>query len=330
LPQGTKSILLKGLLFLSRIQTEIRRITYNTTSAGIIEKIAIKEAVHPMKSLDDLRKRLGPERRVFALFHPLMPDEPLVILHVHLETKPNHVPSSMPHVLTEEPSNMPLKPLVATFYSISNTQHGLTRGLGLGEFLIKQAVQQLQQEFPSSLQTFVTLSPMPAFRKWLEGIVSSTTMGSDHEWAKALAAEGVIPTSLIQQYTLARPILQELIESGKTNDDGDVNIQDKLEKTRDILMQLAAHYLVTMKNRRSGKPLDPVTGFHVGNGAEIFRINFAADLSRKGLLRSFGVMVNYRYQLENIETNKAKFESSHYQMIPVSALVQDLVPFGAD
>jgi malonyl-CoA decarboxylase len=72
--------------------TEIQQITFNTTSAGIIEKIAFKEAVHPMKSLDDLRRRLGPNRRVFALFHPLLPEEPLVILHVHLENKPRQYP----------------------------------------------------------------------------------------------------------------------------------------------------------------------------------------------------------------------------------------------
>lgn len=286
-----------------------------------------------MKSLDDLRKRLGPERRVFALFHPLMPDEPLVILHVHLDTKPAHIPSSMEHVLTttttEEPSEMPLTPLVATFYSISNTQSGLTRGLGLGEFLIKEAVQQLQQEFPTSLHTFVTLSPMPGFRKWVESIVPMDgTCSSDQEWAENLAARGVISASSIQQFTLVRPLLEKLLISGKSSDDDkeDGSIERQLDEAGDSLIALAAHYLVTAKNLRSGKPLDPVTGFHVSNGAEVYRINFAADLSRKGLLRSFGVMVNYRYQLDKIESNKAGFESSHYEQISMSDSVQDLLP----
>ena len=42
---------------------------------------------------------------------------------------------------------------------------------------------------------------------------------------------------------------------------------------------------------------------NANNGAEVFRINYAADLSSKGLLRSFGVKVNYRYQLDQIESN---------------------------
>lgn len=287
-----------------------------------------------MQSLDDLRRRLGCKRRVFALFHPLLPDEPLVILHVHLETKSNHIPSAMTHVLTEDPAEMPLQPLVATFYSISNTQTGLTRGLGLGEFLIKQAVNQLRQEFPSSLETFVTLSPMPGFRKWVQGIVMTPESGNDdghpqndREWAEDLAARGVIGPNSIETLSLGRPALNVLLMSAKGNDDSiDNNVELQLEEAKESLMVLAAHYLVRAKNRRSGKPLDPVTGFHVHNGAEIYRINFGADLSRKGLLRSFGVMVNYRYPLNEIESNKANFESSHYTQIPLSAAVQELLP----
>ena len=45
-------------------QTEIRRITYDQTATSIIEVISQKEAVHPIKSLDDLKNRLGAGRRV--------------------------------------------------------------------------------------------------------------------------------------------------------------------------------------------------------------------------------------------------------------------------
>lgn len=312
----------------------IQRITFDTTSAGIIEKVALKEAVHPMKSLDDLRRRLGPKRRVFALFHPLLPNEPLVILHVHLETKPNHIPSCMTHVLTEDPTmqaSSQLAPLVATFYSISNTQQGLTRGLGLGEFLIKQAVQQLQQGFPSRLNTFVTLSPMPGFRKWLESVVvPASDSDDDQEWAQGLANEGVIVQESIDMLASARPLLQELLLSTKVKDDNvedcSAIVEQQLEKIKESLAMLAAYYLVLAKNPRSGKPLDPVTGFHVHNGADVFRVNVAADLSRKGLLRSLGVMVNYRYQLDRIESNKASLESSHSARLPVSAAVEELLP----
>mgnify|MGYP001806962022 FL=1 len=43
------------------------------------------EAVHPLGgSWEELRRRLGPRRRVFAFTHPCMPGEPLVVLHTAL------------------------------------------------------------------------------------------------------------------------------------------------------------------------------------------------------------------------------------------------------
>ena len=39
-------------------------------------------------------------------------------------------------------------------------------GIELGTFIIKRVVTQLQMEFPS-LDTFVTLSPVPGYHKWL-------------------------------------------------------------------------------------------------------------------------------------------------------------------
>ena len=95
----------------------------------------MKEAVHPLRSLDDLRSRLGPDRRVFGLFHPLLPNEPLVFVHVSLQPD---IPNSMKQVLIT-PAQL-VNPKVAAFYSISNGQRGLA-GVGLGEFLIKGAVK---------------------------------------------------------------------------------------------------------------------------------------------------------------------------------------------
>jgi malonyl-CoA decarboxylase len=52
---------------------------------------------------------------------------------------------------------------------------------------------------------------------------------------------------------------------------------------------------------------DPVGRFHLNNGARLQRINAAGDLSRKGLKQSFGMMVNYLYDLDEIEANHEKF-----------------------
>jgi malonyl-CoA decarboxylase len=52
-----------------------------------------------------------------------------------------------------------------------------------------------------------------------------------------------------------------------------------------------------------------VAKFHLGNGARLYRLNWAADLSKKGLRESAGLMVNYLYDLDEVEANHEKFNS---------------------
>jgi malonyl-CoA decarboxylase len=296
---------------------EIRRITYETTPASIIETIAVREAVHPMKSLDDLRTRLGSGRRVFALFHPLLPDQPLVILHVSLQ---DEVPASMTPVLESSEEDGAHHPSVATFYSISSLQPGLA-GVGLGEYLIKEAVQLLRHELPG-VHTFVTLSPLPRFRRWLEercistsGKFASTDLIESQD-LKELTQHLDCPPEQALSLLLARLKAQGPATIVLQQDDGGGDAW-----MEPILVKLAARYLLREKHRR--KPLDGVARFHVGNGAQVFRINWAADLSRKGWLNSFGVMVNYRYYLESVQENQAKYEADYH--IPIGKHVLELL-----
>jgi len=67
------------------------------------------------------------------------------------------------------------------------------------------------------------------------------------------------------------------------------------------LLRLCAHYL--LREKRDGEPLDSVARFHLGNGATLERINWAADDSPTGVDRSAGMMVNYVYDLDEIEKN---------------------------
>lgn len=62
----------------------------------------------------------------------------------------------------------------AIFYSINSTQKGLA-GIDLGNFLIKQAAQNLQQEFPQ-LKEMSTLSPIPGFSRWLLTCLDQTLL----------------------------------------------------------------------------------------------------------------------------------------------------------
>ena len=144
----------------------LRQITWDT-SASILEKIVEYEAVHEIKNLEDLRRRVLPkDRRCFAFFHPSMPDDPLIFVEVALT---NGVATSIQKVLSESREEIDLQGAnSAVFYSISNCQEGLS-GISFGNSLIKQVVQDLSREMPH-LKTFVTLSPIPGLTKWIKDV----------------------------------------------------------------------------------------------------------------------------------------------------------------
>jgi malonyl-CoA decarboxylase len=275
----------------------VERLTYQSSSAALIERIAKQEAVHPIQSLDDLKVRLGPDRRVFGLFSPqLLPSQPLVVLHVALLPS---IPSSMQQVQTHSSLQ---GARVACFYSISNFQSGLA-GLGLGEYLIHQAVARLK---PEGLETFVTLSPIPRFRKWLEERVLHTQdkFASIPELITVEQAQSIAtilhcdPTDALSHFIL---LLQEEGPSVLQEEHGDV--------LAPILVSLAARYLVHEKHRR--KPLCAVARFHVSNGARVYQIHAMADPSRKGWQNSYGLMVNYQYELPYLIERQSQYEDDY-------------------
>lgn len=146
----------RGFLVLKQISWD--------TPARILDKVVAYEAVHQISDLDDLRRRLyPPDRRCFAFFHPSMPDEPLIFVEVALTAA---VPGSIDDLLSEQRTPLDMdQAKIAAFYSISNCQKGLT-GISFGNLLIKQVAAELKLENPG-LETFVTLSPIPGFNRWL-------------------------------------------------------------------------------------------------------------------------------------------------------------------
>src|SRR5258708_10625092 len=75
---------------------------------------------------------------------------------------------------------------------------------------------------------------------------------------------------------------------------------------REPLLRLSARYLMTEKTT-TGRARDPVAHFHLSNGARLERLNWAADLSSKGLLQYAGIMINYLYKLSEIEENHESY-----------------------
>ena len=254
----------------------LRRLDW-TTPANILEKIIRYEAVHQIASWDDLRRRVEPvDRRCFAFFHPTMEDEPLIFVAVALTSD---VPEAIAPLLADHRNPIPAGDATsAVFYSISNCQVGL-KGVPLGDFLIKQVVEELKQELPS-LKTFVTLSPVPGFMRGLAQ--ERRKEASDHvaEEDKALLA---------------------LLDGPDWHLDADAA---KTLKTR--LLPAVAAYLLVVRTP-FGKPIDPVARFHLGNGARLERIHWQSDLTPKGLNEGAGFMVNYLYELDRIERNQESF-----------------------
>jgi malonyl-CoA decarboxylase len=257
-----------------------------TSPARLLEKIIHHEAVHAIDGWDDLRRRLQPDRRCFAFFHPQLPGEPLIFVEVALV---DSIPAAIgPLIEKNSPPGDSRRFKVAVFYSISNCQPGL-RGVSLGNFLIKRVAEHLQNEIPS-IKTFCTLSPLPGFVRWLD--------------ADPAAMRARLPTPLSERWQAARDQLKL----------GSERIADRLERhwhpakttddDRQALLALASIYLTEASPIGEG---DSVAKFHLGNGARLQRINWAADLSRNGLKQSCGLMVNYLYDLSRVEEYHERF-----------------------
>ena len=109
---------------------DLQRITWDTPAA-LLEKLIEYEAVHAIRSWDDLKNRLGDDRRCYAYFHPRMPDEPLILVQVALV---KGMSDNIQGLLDEDaPPGDPEDADTAIFYSISNCHLGLA-GVSFGEF----------------------------------------------------------------------------------------------------------------------------------------------------------------------------------------------------
>jgi malonyl-CoA decarboxylase len=268
-----------------------------STPADILERIIKYEAVHEIAGWSELRGRLAPsDRRCFAFFHPRLADDPLIFVEVALTTA---IPSTIADVLDESRSPIAAEEAsTAVFYSISNCQDGL-RGISFGNFLIKQVVEDLRRDLPG-LKTFVTLSPVPAFASWLaKQRKLGGAAGLDDQALKSL----------------------DLLDDPDWADD-----PSKAQTVEAVLLPLAARYFV--KERADGRrPVDPVARFHLGNGARLERLNFLADRSAKAMRQSHGLMVNYLYKLDDIETNHEAL--AQHGEIAVSLQVKRLAEIGS-
>lgn len=272
----------RGFLVLKRIDW--------SSPASILEKIIRYEAVHEIHDWDDLRRRIDAvDRRCYAFFHPALVDEPLIFVEVALTASP---PEAVAPLLAEKRVHAAeSKARVATFYSISNCQRGLL-GVSFGNFLIKQVVEEIRRDLPH-IESFVTLSPAPGFRSWLETV--------DDRAIESLVVE-------------ARE---------RAREDSWAGTPESADRLRQALEPLAAYYFLKAR-RGDGRVIDPVARFHLGNGARLERINWMGDMSVKGVFESYGIMVNFLYDLNEIEKNHEAF--ANRGAVAASSAVKKLLP----
>jgi len=276
----------------------LTRISWDSP-ASLVEKLIKYEAVHDIRSWADVKNRLDSDRRCYGFFHPSLPGEPLIFVEVALV---DEIADCITPLLDEAAAPSDLgRATTAIFYSISNTQSGL-RGVSFGDSLIKRVVETLKGEFPK-LKCFATLSPIPGLRSWLTknagAMLERLPAKQRAELGRALGGDATTDLLLA---AFDKPL--EL---------------DAKSPVRQMLLRCAAQYLG--RELHEGKPVDAVARFHLGNGARIERLNWAGDPSAKGLKQSYGLMVNYLYDLKRLDKHRALLSQGQ---IPISGAIEDL------
>ncbi len=279
---------------------ELKRLSWDSP-ASLIEKLIKYEAVHDIRSWADLKNRLDSDRRCYGFFHPRLPNEPLIFVEVALVTD---ISESITPLLDESaaPSDIH-RATTAIFYSINNTQTGL-RGVSFGDSLIKHVVETLNEEFPR-LKRYATLSPIPGFRSWFnKNCAAQLELLDDKRRAELGRAVGFEPPQAAHVMAAVDAQALEL---------------DAKSPLRQFVKECAARYLG--REMVEEKPVDPVARFHLGNGARVERLNWAGDPSSKGMKQSFGMMVNYLYDLKRIDKHRGLLAQGR---VPVSSDIDAL------
>jgi malonyl-CoA decarboxylase len=269
--------------FLDLVQIDWR------SPAALLEKLVTYEAVHTIRSWRDLKNRLDSDRRCYAFFHPRMPDEPLIFVEVAL-TK--GMAGNVQRLLDARAETSDAEGAnTAIFYSISNCQQGLA-GISFGNFLIKRVAEKLAGDLPN-IKDFATLSPIPGLRRHIDDRLKNEGDGmlSSGEIASLVPVTNDASGAAAVRHLLDRPIWWEVPAIDKA--------------LRPILSRMAARYLTSTDER--GRALDRVAHFHLGNGAIVERLNWLGDTSANGLKQAYGMIVNYRYKLGDVDANHGAY-----------------------
>lgn len=267
-------------------------VTWNSPAA-LLEKLMQYEAVHTISSWKDMKHRMLHDRKIYAFIHPSMPYEPVIFVEIALT---NGLASNIQKLLDRNATPKdPYEVDTAIFYSISNTQKGL-RGISFGNFLIKRVVNELLAEF-DNIKIFSTLSPIPTFISWLKKhLAENEELLCTTNETKAIFELTENPNPKLA--------LLEILEKKDWHTNTEI-----VDVVKTPLMRFCAYFLTKIK-RKETRAFDPVTNFHLSNGAKIEQINWLGDTSKKGIKQSAGLMINYKYELENIAVFHEEYKTT--------------------
>ena len=140
------------------------------------------------------------------------------------------------------------------------------------------------------------------FCNWLQKKLSSQIKSSEISFIPKKDSELIKNTFNLKNDLEMHQLLYELI----TNLHEEKN-KKLLEKISVSLINLCAFYLCKEKRNSEGYAFDPVANFHLKNGAVIWRINWNSDSTNKGMKQSLGMMVNYRYYIDQLDQNRHNY-----------------------
>ncbi len=270
----------------NRCCLRFERIVWDKTPKAILQKIIAYEAIHRIDGLADLKNRIiWSDRLMYAYFHPLLGDEPLIFTEVALMQNTPHLAQAILARVSDRKIAAPSITDTAVFYGISKSHKGLT-GIRFGNLLIKQVVKTIQCTYPH-IDTFVTLSPIPHFT----------------DWAAAQDNTGILDTK--EQHTI------QMLHASKDK-------KNTVYENARIMQKIIAKYIIQPNCRHSP---NRVAHFHLGNGAEFHNIQILADENR--MEESYGCMVNYRYRLDTVEHNIHQY--FEHNKIAISDTISDIL-----
>ena len=240
----------------------------------MLEKLIAYEAVHEIHGWDDLRRRLAPDRRCFAFFHPALPGEPLIFVEVALL---EGLAAAVPPLLLQD------------FDDVCGVGAGRTRrhrDLLLHLQLPGRAARHLLRQLPDQAGGRGAPQRISAAQLLFHPVTGARL--------PALAHAVTPRTTTISRRCYGRP-----------TDRRGGRIRHGTRNCAPACCGSCAQYLT--QSAAAGRRIDPVARFHLGNGARLERINWLGNTAPRAIQESFGIMVNYLYDHDSIEDNHEAF-----------------------